>query len=107
MRSSIHIRQQIVQLALARRAAQESIVLLRNERGALPLRREALKTIALIGPQVKVGSTFVACVHIPHAAAAPTVIHMSSKADDWRQLMGAANYAFIDGSRALWILMMD
>lgn len=36
--------------ALARRAAQKSIVLLKNERGVLPLNRAKLKTIAVIGP---------------------------------------------------------
>jgi beta-glucosidase len=36
--------------ALARRATQESIVLLKNEKQALPLDREKLKSIAVIGP---------------------------------------------------------
>ncbi len=36
--------------ALARRAADESIVLLRNEGGLLPLDPKALKTVAVIGP---------------------------------------------------------
>jgi beta-glucosidase len=37
-------------LAIADRAAHESIVLLRNENGALPLKREALKKILVAGP---------------------------------------------------------
>lgn len=36
--------------ALAREATDESIVLLKNERGTLPLDRAKLKTIAIIGP---------------------------------------------------------
>ena len=36
--------------ALAREAARQSIVLLRNEGGALPLRADALRRIAVIGP---------------------------------------------------------
>jgi beta-glucosidase len=37
-------------LAIADRAAHESIILLRNENGALPLKREALKKILVTGP---------------------------------------------------------
>lgn len=40
--------------ALIRRAAGEGIVLLKNERGLLPLQRESLRKVALIGPNVKV-----------------------------------------------------
>lgn len=40
--------------ALIREAAGEGIVLLKNERGVLPLQREALKSIAIIGPNAKV-----------------------------------------------------
>ena len=36
--------------ALARRVAQEGIVLLKNERGLLPFSRKALKTLAVLGP---------------------------------------------------------
>lgn len=36
--------------ALALRAAQESVVLLKNEGGALPLRRDELRSIAVLGP---------------------------------------------------------
>jgi beta-glucosidase len=61
-------------LALARRAARDGIVMLKNAAGALPLARDALLaagsgSLALVGPQ----------------------------ADDWRILVGAANYAFADG----------
>merc|ERR1712110_1264978 len=56
-------------LTLARRAARESFVLLKNDRAALPLDRDAFvgrpHSLALVGPQ----------------------------ADDWRLLLGAANYA--------------
>ena len=40
--------------ALSRRAAVESIVLLKNEAGLLPLRKGQHKTIAVIGPNAKV-----------------------------------------------------
>jgi beta-glucosidase len=40
--------------ALAREAAAEGIVLLKNEQQTLPLQRERLTSIALIGPNVKV-----------------------------------------------------
>jgi len=40
--------------ALALRVAQKSIVLLKNENGFLPLKREALKRIAVIGPNAAV-----------------------------------------------------
>ena len=36
--------------ALARRVAEEGIVLLKNERGLLPFNRKTLKTLAVIGP---------------------------------------------------------
>lgn len=39
--------------ALAREAAGESIVLLKNERDVLPLRRETLRSLAIIGPNAK------------------------------------------------------
>jgi beta-glucosidase len=39
--------------ALARRASVESIVLLRNEGGALPLLREGLRRLAVIGPNAR------------------------------------------------------
>jgi beta-glucosidase len=39
--------------ALAREAAGEGIVLLKNERDALPLRRETLRSLAIIGPNAK------------------------------------------------------
>ena len=38
-------------LALSRTMALESIVLLKNERAALPLRRDALRSIAVVGPR--------------------------------------------------------
>jgi len=37
-------------VALARRAAEESVILLKNKGGLLPLRPESLKSIAVIGP---------------------------------------------------------
>ena len=40
--------------ALARQAAAEGIVLLKNARDVLPLRREALRSLAIIGPNAKV-----------------------------------------------------
>jgi beta-glucosidase len=40
--------------ALIREAAGEGMVLLRNERGVLPLQREALQSLAIIGPNAKV-----------------------------------------------------
>jgi beta-glucosidase len=40
--------------ALIRKAGGEALVLLKNAGGVLPLRREALKSIALIGPNVRV-----------------------------------------------------
>lgn len=40
--------------AIARAAAAEGMVLLKNERAVLPLQRERLKSIALIGPNTKV-----------------------------------------------------
>lgn len=39
--------------ALAREAAAEGIVLLKNERDVLPLRRESLRSLAIIGPNAK------------------------------------------------------
>jgi beta-glucosidase len=39
--------------ALARRAASDAIVLLRNEGGVLPLRREGLRRLAVIGPNAR------------------------------------------------------
>ena len=39
--------------ALARRAASEAIVLLRNEAAVLPLRREATRRLAVIGPNAR------------------------------------------------------
>merc|ERR1712194_375459 len=60
-------------LELARRAARESFVLLKNKGDVLPLAKEDFlghpSSLALVGPQ----------------------------ADDWRILMGAANYAPADG----------
>jgi len=69
-------------LALAQRAAREGIVLLQNKNGALPLQKsgfvrragsngsaKSIGSLALVGPQ----------------------------ADDWRVLVGAANYAFANG----------
>jgi beta-glucosidase-like glycosyl hydrolase len=52
-------------LELARRAAREGIVLLKNEHNALPLSLDTGLKLALVGPQ----------------------------ADDWRVLVGAVNYA--------------
>jgi len=40
--------------ALIRQAAAEGMVLLKNERNVLPLRRETLKSIAVIGPNARV-----------------------------------------------------
>ncbi|MFN8527699.1 MAG: glycoside hydrolase family 3 C-terminal domain-containing protein [Anaerolineae bacterium] len=40
--------------ALIRKAAGEGFVLLKNERGALPLQRDSLRSVALIGPNAKV-----------------------------------------------------
>jgi len=59
-------------LALARTAARESVTLLKNEGGILPLNRADFKgegSMAVIGPL----------------------------ADDWHVLVGAANYAYPDG----------
>ena len=36
--------------AVARAIATQSMVLLKNERGVLPLHRESIKTVALLGP---------------------------------------------------------
>ena len=43
--------------AIARRLAEEGIVLLRNENHLLPLDAHALKTVALIGPHAMHAST--------------------------------------------------
>ncbi len=48
-RIPLEVNDSAVHRELAARAARESIVLLKNERGALPLRKD-LKTIAVIGP---------------------------------------------------------
>ncbi len=42
--------------ALARRVAAEGMVLLKNDRGILPLERSALRTLAVIGPNAEVGA---------------------------------------------------
>ena len=58
--------------ALAREAAAEAIVLLKNDRGVLPLKKGAMKSIAVIGPnaaEVRVGGGGSSVVDPFHAVS--------------------------------------
>ena len=63
-------------LALAERAARESIILLKNEGNALPLSQRRSRRIAVIGP-------------------------MADNADAWRSRYGAAAIGFRDSARRI------
>lgn len=69
--------------ALAREAAAEGVVLLKNERDVLPLRRETLRSLAIIGPNAKTarimggGSSTVN----PHYAVTPFAGIIASAGD--------------------------
>src|SRR5690606_18793441 len=85
--------------ALAREAAAESIVLLKNDRQVLPLDPGAIKTIAIIGPNAKTarimggGSSRVN----PHYAVSPFegVVRRAGEAVDILYEMGCSNQRWI------------
>ena len=68
-------------LALAQRAAREGIVLLQNKNKALPLKKSGFVRRAGVAGSKVIGSLAL----------------VGPQADDWRVLIGAANYAFADG----------
>jgi beta-glucosidase len=59
-------------LELAERVAREGIVLLRNEGGALPLAREALKRVAVIGPNADDAQSMLGD-YVVHGVSQPIV----------------------------------
>ena len=84
--------------ALARRAAAESFVLLKNERGALPLEPAQLDAVAVIGPNARAGSLMgggSAVVKPPYTSNPLEALQeVLGDTTEIRYLQGCANHRF-------------